>query len=398
MKFKELFSKLKSNKNYMDIPQIEPFVGLEEYAEIRSCFKDNWITEGKKSKNFIEKVKKILNVKHAHFAPNGTLGLFLALKAIGIKPGDEVIVPDFTFFASASSVEMAGAIPVFCEVNKDNFQIDINRCENLVNEKTKAIMPVHVYGMSVNMNEIKEFSIKHSLKIIEDSAQAFDVKYSNYKFNEDPTDKNRMAGTFGDIGSFSFYADKTITTGEGGLIVTNDDEINRSLLYLRNQARINAGSFIHPEIGYNFRITDFQAGLGLIQLKKLALIKNNKNRIWNSFKEKLNKIEEIKFLKIEEHSSHIPFRTTLIAKNAFPLMDYLKKCGIQPRTFFYPMHKQPSHKKYMVYHNKKFGKYSFKNSIFGYENGVCLPCYPTLKENQIKFIVNKVKDFYSNKN
>ena len=317
----------------MKIPQIEPYIDLQEYEEIKSCFKDNWITEGPKAKSFIEKIKELLNVKHAHFAPNGTLGLYLSLRALGIKRGDEVIVPDFTFYASASSVEMVGAIPIFCEVNKDNFQIDLSKCHQLITEKTQAIMPVHIYGMSVNMNEVKKFAIKYNLKIIEDAAQAFSVSYSNYEYNE-TEDKTRMAGTFGDIGIFSFYADKTITTGEGGLIVTNDDEISNSLLFLRNQGRINSGSFVHPEIGYNFRITDFQAGLGLVQLKKLPEIIENKNRIWDSFKTKLEEIEEIKLLEVERYSSHIPFRTTLIAKNAFPLMEYLSGFGIQPRTFF----------------------------------------------------------------
>jgi len=381
----------------MKIPQIEPYIDLREYEEIKSCFEDNWITEGPKSALFIQKVKELLGVKYAHFAPNGTLSLYLILKALGIKSGDEVLVPDFTFFASASSVEMAGAVPVFCEVNRKNFQIDVSKCEELVSVRTKAIMPVHIYGMSVNMNEVKRFADKHGLKIIEDAAQAFSVSYSDYRFN-DTEDRIRKAGTFGDAGSFSFYADKTITMGEGGLIVTNDDEINESLLYLRNQGRINSGTFIHPQIGYNFRITDFQAAIGLIQLNKLPEIIENKKRIWNSFAEKLSQIDEVKLIEVEAFSSHIPFRTTIIAKDAFDLMNYLSKQGIQPRTFFYPMHKQPAFKGFMEYHKKHFKNYSFENSIFGYENGVCLPSFPTLKEEQIDFICNKIKDFYLSNN
>ena len=386
----------KSKDKFMKIPQIEPYIDLKEYNEIKSCFEDNWLSEGKKVKLFIEKTKELLNVKYAHFAPNGTLSLYLSLRAIGIKPGDEVIVPDFTFYASASSVEMVGAIPVFCEVNKENFQMDVSKCQELITKKTKAIMPVHIYGMSVNMNEVKEFADKYNLKIIEDAAQAFSVSYSNYNYNL-TDDKKRMAGTFGDIGSFSFYADKTITTGEGGLIVTNDDEINESLLYLRNQGRINSGSFIHPQIGYNFRITDFQAGLGLAQLKKLPFIIENKTRIWNSFSNKLAEVEEVKMIQVEKFSSHVPFRSALIAKEAFSLMEYLSKFGIQPRTFFYPMHKQPAFKNYMLKHRKNFGSYSFENSNFAYDNGVCLPCFPTLKEQQINYVCNKIKDYYAKK-
>lgn len=383
----------------MNIPQISPFITIEEYEEIKDCFKNNWFTEGPKADEFISKAKEMLGVKYALFAPNATLGLYLALRAAGVEPGDEVIVADFTFYASATSIEMVGAIPVFCEVNRNNFQIDVNGAHKLVTPKTKAIMPVHMYGMCVNVNEIEEFASRYHLKVVEDAAEAFGVKFGGYKYAKNG-DNTIMAGTTGDIGVYSFYADKTITTGgEGGLIVTDNEKMHNKILYYRNQGRLSAGTFVHPEIGYNFRLTDLQAGIGLVQLRKLDQIIQNKLRIWDSFSEKLSNVEEVSMLKVENGSSHIPFRTTLLAESAHELMRYLGTQGIQPRTFFYPMHKQPG----LLNKFKNYGKpisfddTDFENSCYGYNYGVCLPCFPSLSEEQIQYITEKIKMFYSRK-
>ena len=152
-----------------------PWVGKEEYEAISSCFEQNWITEGPKAKEFLAEFLKITKAKYGVLAPNGTLALYLALKAIGIKEGDEVLVPDFTFIASATSVEMAGGKPVFVDVNRRNFQIDLSGAERLITTKTKAVMPVHIYGTVVQMDAVSAFAKKHKLKIIEDAAQAVGV-------------------------------------------------------------------------------------------------------------------------------------------------------------------------------------------------------------------------------
>ena len=213
------------------IPQFQPYLDNKEYESIKSCFDLNWITEGPKSKEFVEKLLLLIGAKYGVLAPNGTLSIYLALRAIGIGPGDEVIVPNFTFIASANAVEMCGAKPVFADI-KEDLHIDIDKCSFLVNSKTRAIMPVHVYGMACNMDEIMNFAKKHNLLVVEDAAQAIGIKWNN-----------KHAGTFGKVGSFSFFADKTITTGEGGLVVTDDKDVYEKLLYLRNQGRIDRGTF-----------------------------------------------------------------------------------------------------------------------------------------------------------
>jgi len=368
----------------MRVPQFEPWVGEEEYKEIASCFKDNWITEGPKSQEFLEKLLKLTGARYGVLAPNGTLALYLGLRVLGIGAQDEVIVPDFTMIASATAVEMTGATPVFVGVNRRNFQIDLLRADKIVSKNTRAIMPVHIYGTVADMKKIGEFAKRHKLKIIEDAAQAIGVHRDGVH-----------AGTFGDVGCFSFFADKTITTAEGGLIVTNNKGLYEKLLYLRNQGRKERGIFIHPEIGYNFRMTDFQSAMGLVQLAKLEKIKARKNHILALYKKLLSGFPEITFFEPDEGAELIPFRVGILTKHAHELIDYLKKSDIEPRTFFYPLHKQPC----FTHLRKKYG-YSdadFPNSAYAYQSGICLPTFPTLTDAQIKYVVKAISQFLDEK-
>ena len=365
----------------MKIPQFLPWVGQEEYDSISSCFERNWITEGPIANEFSEKLLELTGAKYGAFAPNGTLALYLALRCAGIERDDEVIVPDFTFIATANAVEMAGAIPVFVDVNKKNFQIDLSKADKLVTSKTKAIIPVHIYGTMADMDMVMRFAKKHGLLVVEDAAQAIGVHY-----------KGKHSGTFGKAGVFSFFADKTITTGEGAFVVTNDETVYENLLHLRNQGRKNRGSFIHPELGYNFRMTDIQCAIGLTQLKKLEEIKKRKLIIKETYENLLRNIPEISFLIPERNAEWIPFRIGIICERAHELMDYLKLKDIEPRTFFFPLHRQPCYIKLIK--SDDLQDYNFPNSIFAYENGICLPTFPTLSIDEIKFICSTIKEFY----
>ncbi|PKN00398.1 MAG: hypothetical protein CVU78_01230 [Elusimicrobia bacterium HGW-Elusimicrobia-2] len=370
----------------MKVPQFEPFMGTEEYIAIKDCFDKNWITEGPKMKEFSSLLCGLMGAEFAVFAPNGTLALYLGLRSIGIKPGDEVIVPDFTFIGSATSVEMAGAVPVFADVNRDNFQIDIDSCEKYLTEKTKAIMPVHMYGMAANMSGVLNFAKRHNLLVIEDAAQAVGVRYNG-----------KHCGTFGDVGCFSFFADKTITTGEGGFVVAKNEKIYKDLLYLRNQGRLERGSFIHPQMGYNFRMTDIQLAVGIVQFGKLPEIIEKKSRIIGLYREKLGNVEEIQFTKVEPGSTHIPFRVAVICKDAHRLMDSLSKKGIEGRTFFYPLHRQPcfQYLKDKGQNSQVLEDAQFPNAVYGYENGMCLPSFVGITEEQINYVCENIKAFYA---
>ncbi|OGM75823.1 hypothetical protein A2382_00680 [Candidatus Woesebacteria bacterium RIFOXYB1_FULL_38_16] len=364
----------------MKIPQIDPFIGDEEYKAIKQCFVDKWITEGPRTKLLEEKLLGLIGAKYGVFAPNGTLSLYLALKAVGIGDGDEVIVPDFTFIASATSVIMAGAKPVFVDVNKDNFQIDVSLLKKLLNKHTKAIMPVHMYGTMCDMESVCGFAKENGLLVIEDAAQAIGVKY-----------KGKHAGNWGDVGSFSFFADKTITMGEGGFVTTNNSEVYDKLLYLRNQGRKERGTFIHPEIGYNFRITDFHSAIGLVQFGKLPEIIKRKKIILGWYKEKLKGIEEVTMFRPFTGYDWIPFRVGLLANQAHQLMGYMESKGIQTRSFFYPLHKQPAFKE-VISHLIKDS--DFPNTCYAYDHGVCLPTYPTLTEDKVEYICSTIRSFY----
>lgn len=368
----------------MKVPQFMPWVGKEEYSAMSSCFEKNWITEGPKAKEFTEKLLKLTGAKYGVLAPNGTLALYLALRTAGIERGDEVIVPDFTFIASANSVEMVGAIPIFVDVNRKNFQIDLSNAEKLITPKTKAIMPVHVYGTVADMDEVMKFAAKHKLIVVEDAAQAIGVHY-----------KGKHAGTFGKTGAFSFFADKTITTGEGGLIVTDDEKVYDELLFLRNQGRKDRGSFIHPEIGYNFRMTDIQCAIGLAQLEKFEEIKRRKLIVKEKYLEQLKNIPQIKFFEPEKDAEWIPFRVGILCERAHELMKFMTENEIESRTFFYPLHKQPCFN--FLVKNEKNIEERFPNSNYGYEHGVCLPTFPELTIEQVEFTCGTIKRFYEKK-
>jgi len=364
----------------MKIPQFLPWIGQDEYAAMAPCFETTWITEGPVSAEFNRKLLELTGAKYGVFAPNGTLALYLALKSAGINPGDEVIVPDFTFIGTANAVEMLGAIPVFADVNSKNFQIDLSDGDRLITPKTKAIMPVHIYGTVADMDEVTRFATKHGLIIVEDAAQAIGVHY-----------KGKHAGTMGKTGVFSFFADKTITTGEGGFIVTNDEQVYDKLLYLRNQGRKERGTFIHPELGYNFRMTDMQCAVGLSQLNKLDEIRKRKNMIKETYLRLLQNVNEVSLFEPDEGAEWIPFRVGILCRDAHLLMEYLKSKGIEPRTFFYPLHRQPC---YPWLSPERLRDTDFPNTIYAYEHGVCLPTYPTLTTEEIEYICSTIKDFY----
>jgi len=358
----------------MKVSQFKPYIDLDDYNAVKESFLTNWITEGPKSELFVDKLCKLIGVKYGVLAPNGTLALYLALKSMGIKEGDEVIVPNFTFIASANAVHMVGATPVFCDI-KEDLQIDISTCEELINSSTKAIMPVHIYGMAANMDEVMNFATIHNIKIVEDAAQGIGVKWGD-----------KHVGSFGDTGCFSFFADKTITTGEGGFIGTNDPKIFRKLQLLRNQGRINRGTFIHEDIGYNFRMTDIQSSIGLSQLLKLDDIITKKSDILLHYKKELGNLKGIEIISPHPKSNHIPFRVSIKVKGGSKeLMGYLGENGIEGRTFFYPLNKQN------FYVNNKCSNTPI--SLKMYKEGVCLPSYPTIKKEEIFYVCNKIKEY-----
>ena len=360
------------------VPQLEPYIGQEELENLKKVIEKKWLTEGDFSREFLEIIKDFTGAKYAVLANNGTLALFLGLLALDVGKGDEVIVPDFTFNASASSVAFTGAKPVFVDIDEGNLNVDVEKIEEAITEKTKAIMPVHIYGQSADMDPIMKLAREYNLRVIEDAAEAYGVFY-----------KGKHVGTIGDVGIISFFADKTVTCGEGGVILTNNKELYDRLRYLRNQGRLESGSFIHPQLGMNFRMTDLQCAVGVAQLKKFKEIKEKKIKNYRLYQSLLKDLEEVSFIEEVNYSNFVPFRVPIRVKNDLErLIQHLENSGVQTRRFFYPLHKQPCFN-YLGYKDDDF---PITNKV--YSEGLCLPVFPGLKEEQIEYICEKIKEFY----
>lgn len=356
-------------KPQLKVPQFRSFVDKSDYEFLEPVFENNYIAEGPFAQQFKQQLLEIIGADDGVFACNGTLAIYLALKALGIGAGDEVLVQDMTFIASANAVEMAGAKPVFVDiVAHDDMSIDLSKVQ--LTKKTKAILVAHLFGTAnSNIEEVRAFCDDNNLLLVEDSAQALGI-----------TDGKTHCGTFGDVGTFSFYADKTITTAEGGFIVARDPKVIEKMCYLRNQGRKSSGTFVHPEIGYNFRITDLQAALGLSQLTKLDYIQSEKQRIAAKYREHLG--DHVGFLKTRDDFTYTPFRVVVFVDNAEMTMKYMGERGIEPRSVFYPLHNQPCYEDLNCKHE------DFPKSNECFQRGICLPTWVGITDEMIAHTSN----------
>lgn len=355
------------------IRQIEPWIDETELKEVTEVIKSAWITEGKKTEEFEGMMRQLTGAKHVIAYANGTLALYASLIALSIKPGDEVLVPDLTFIASANSVIMAGAKPVFVDVDKKTFCIDTGKAEEKVTVRTRAIMPVHLYGQAADMDKIMPFAKKHGLKVIEDAAESIGAKF-----------RGKHTGTFGDIGIISFYGNKIITTAEGAVVLTDDDGLAEKIYRLKNHGRKEKGVFIHEQIGYNFSFTDVLAAIGVAQLKKFQKIAKRKNELRKLYEDQLRDI--IEFTHVDERTSLVHWFVNVLADDAGKLAEFLKAKNIQTRRFFYPLHMQPCYK------DMKQGK-DFENSEYAYKHGLSLPSSVLLKDEEVMHICKAIREY-----
>lgn len=358
----------------MKVPQFKPHITQDDYKAMKSCFTSGWITEGPKADEFRVSVCDLVDAKYGAFAPNGTLAIYLALKGCGIGPGDEVIVPDFTFVGSATAVSLTGAKPIFCDVGQD-LQINVDSIGG-ISHSVKAIMPVHIYGMAADMAKVKDWANQYPrMMIIEDAAQALGV-----------TSHGQMCGAVGDAGAFSFFADKTITMGEGGLAVTNYEAIRDRIL----SHRIKRGTFKQQDISYNLRITDFQAAMGLSQFKRLDEIIRRKRNTYSRYRALLMDVPQIQMVEAPSYSGFVPFRTCIMTQDenyAKPLAEYLEFCGIGVRRFFHPLHLQPCYEDKSILDPPRV-------SVDVYRRGLMLPSFVDIKDDEICYVANHIKRFY----
>lgn len=353
------------------IQQSEPWLGESEIRQLIDCIENNWITGGQKVREFENWIAGLCGVQRAVACANGTSALFLGLKALGIGRGDEVIVPDFTFIASANSVVLADAQPVFVDIDEKTLNIDPDRIEQAITDKTKAIMPVHLYGQSADMDRIMEIAGEYNLLIIEDNAQGIGVTW-----NGKPT------GGFGNVGCLSFYADKALTTGEGGMILADNSELADTCIRLSHQGNLHKGSYVHESLGFNFRMTDLQAAVGLAQLDKLPEIIERRKRNEALYRELLSDV--VLLPEVDSRCFNVPFRIVILVDDPESLRCHLEKNGIEARRVFYPLHSQPC---YQVCG-------SFPNSEKAYRHGLALPSWTMLTEEQVRYICSVIREYY----
>lgn len=360
------------------INQIEPWIDDVELEYLTDSIRTKYVTEHKFTERFEQTIKEYTQSTYAMAFTNGTAALYCAFKALGLQPGDEVIVPNITFVATANAAIMAGLTPVFSEVEKDYYCLDANNVEKLITPKTKAIVPVHLYGQSANMEPLMNLAKKHGLYVVEDAAQGMGVLHNN-----------KHVGTFGDIGILSFYGNKTITCGEGGVILTNNEELRNKCYRLKNHGRDRKGVFIHEEIGFNFSFTEMQAAVGLAQLTKLEKVIARKKEIHDRYIEELSGIDELMFCPIRPETSRPVFWfTSLLTESREKLQEHLKANQIGSRLFFYPLHAQPCYS----YMNLNKEQYAYSAHI--YDRALSLPSSYELKQDQQTTVIECVKAFY----
>lgn len=363
----------------MRIPVAEPYIGDEELKNVIEAVKSGWISsKGKFIEEFEREFAKYCGVKYGVATANGTVALHLALKALGIGKGDEVIVPALTFVATANAVTYCNAKPVFVDSHPEYWCINPEKIEEKITPKTKAIIPVHLYGHPCDMDRIMEIARNYNLYVIEDAAEAHGAEY-----------KSRKIGSFGDISCFSFYGNKMITTGEGGMCLTNNEELAERMRNLRDHAMSKNRRYWHETVGFNYRMTNLQAAVGVAQLKKLDELIKKKRQIAKWYAEELKELEEKELVKLHpemDWAKCVYWMYSILIENKAKisrneLMKKLEDMGIETRPFFVPMHLLP------MYNSGE--RLPIAEDLA--KRGLNLPSGVSLKLNQIKQIGKSVR-------
>lgn len=365
------------------IPVAKPDLSGNELKYLINCIKDGWVSSiGTYISKFENLFTKLTNCKYAISTSNGTSALHLSLLGLNIKKGDEIIVPDLTFVATANAVSYTGAKPVFVDSTPEYWNIDPGKIEENITKNTKAILVVHLYGHPANTDQIEKIAKKYKLFVIEDAAEAHGAFY-----------KNRPVGSLGTISCFSFYGNKIITTGEGGMITTNNKSLATRISFLKDHAMSAKKRYYHSIIGYNYRMTNLQAAVGLAQLEKIDSFTSKKRynaALYNSLLKDLNDYVTLPPEMPWAQSSYWMYSIVLKPTGNYTrnkLMSYLRKKGIDTRPFFIPMHLLPMYRQ----------KGDFKISTLLSKNGINLPSSTLLSEKDIYYISKMIKMFFEKK-
>ncbi len=349
-------------------PVAEPNLSGNEFNYLCDAFLSTWISStGEYINRFENDFSKYCGTKHGVAVSNGTVAIHLALVALNIGKGDEVIVPDLTFAATINAVLHSGATPVIVDVEMDSWCIDPLEIEKAITSKTKAIIPVHVYGQPCNMEKIMAIAGKHQLKVIEDAAEAHGAEF-----------KGRKVGSFGDISCFSFYANKIITTGEGGMCLTNDESLNDRMRVLRDHGMNKQKKYWHDEVGFNYRMTNLQAALGCAQLERIDQIIADRKKVEENYISILYNHSHFKWQKNFDDRKKVVWLVAVLSDQKENIMKKLKDNNIDVRPFFYPLSEMPVYGAYV---------FSNKNAVLLSRAGMNLPTVSSVDFNRIKTIL-----------
>ncbi len=368
------------------IPVCTPLLGGNEVKYVTDAVSTGWISSsGSYVNKFEEAFSAYCGVKYGVAVCNGTVAIHLALAALGIGKGDEVIIPSFTMIATAFAVCYTGAVPVFVDADKDTFNIDVKKIEEKITAKTKAIIPVHIFGNPCDMDAICSVAKKHNLYIVEDAAEAHGAEFAGKK-----------AGSFSDIASFSFFANKNLTTGEGGMVVTDNEDYYKRCRYFKNMCfSVDAPRvYSHEDIGFNYRMSNLHAAIGLAQTEKADEYRDMRIKNAALYKKYLLDCPGIFFQKDQTNGLNVHWMNAIVinpaeyGRSKDELIAHLKENGIDTRLLFVSMHRQKSLKDFGC---DCSGEYPVTDWLT--QNGFYLPSASSLTEEQIKYICGVIKEF-----
>lgn len=365
---------------YWRLPVMEPSLGGNELKYVSDCIASGWISsKGEYVKKFETAFANYLGVPYALSTTSGTTALHLALVALDIGPGDEVIVPDLTFAASANVVLHCGATPVLVDVDRYTWTLDIADLRRKLNPRIKAIMPVHLYGHPTDMLPIIEIAQERGLAVIEDCAEALGAEY-----------RGRKVGTLGDVAAFSFFANKIITTGEGGMVTTSNPDLYEKMQIMRSHGMTENKRYWHLYAGYNYRMTNIQAAIGLAQLERIEHFLSYREQIIATYNDHLRDIPGIILPPDADWAKNIYWLYSIIVDETISgisrdeLSQRLAEYGIETRPFFYPLHVQPAYMAYAADNN-------YPNTDWLAERGLSLPTANDIRQEDIIRVCSAIR-------
>ena len=362
------------------IPLAQPDIGEEEIRLVNEVLRSGWLSMGPKVGEFEERFADYIGTKHAIAVNSGTSGLHLCMKAIGIKKGDEVITSPFSFIASSNCIMFEGGKPVFVDIDPKTLNMDAERIEAAITKNTKAILPVHVFGQPCEMGAIMDTAEDHDLAVVEDACEAIGAEYNGQK-----------AGTFGDASVFAFYPNKQMTTGEGAMVVTDDDNIAKLCRSLRNQGRSEDKEWLnHVRLGYNYRLDEMSCALGISQLNRIDELLKKRARVAEEYMRQLSGVDGIttQYLDSKVKMSWFVYVVQINKDiNRNKVMEYLKEHGISCRPYFTPIHLQPFYREMFGY-NK--GDFPICEKVC--DSTIALPFYGNMDKETIGQVCSVLKD------